>query len=115
MYQILTKMKNMKKKSNLIKCLLPICSFVIIALISSCKREEVKPADMTLPKDVKIQVLKVYLSDLTRVDTGKIYYNAIEEVFLIDGVRQISREDLDSLYTNSPIIHYKNGIAVPNN
>lgn len=108
-------MKNMKKKSNLIKFLLPLCSFVIIVLISSCKREEVKPAEMALPKDVKIQLLKVYLSDLTRADTGNISYNPTKKVFVIDGVDKVSKENLEELYTNNPILHYKNGVAVPSN
>lgn len=109
------KKKNMKKKFNLTKCLACLCSITIIALVASCKQEEIRPSEITLSKDVKIEMLKVYLSDLSGVDTAKISYNATKNFFLIDDVEQMSKEKLEELYTNNPILHYKNGVAVSRN
>lgn len=105
----------MKEKSDLTKSFTRLCFIVMIAVIASCKQEEVKPSEITLPKDVKIELLKVYLSDLIRVDTAKIFYDTTKKVFLIDGMEVISKEKLEDLYMNNPILHYKNGVAVPSN
>lgn len=110
--KLILKKKNMKRKFNLTKYLNYLYYIVIIAVIASCKQDEVKHSEAILSKDVKIEQLTVYLSDLTRIDIKRISYNAKKKIFLVDGVKHISKEELEEFYALNPFIHYKDGVPV---
>lgn len=105
----------MKRKSKLTKRINWLCSIMLVLTILSCKQEEIKPSDAESSKNAKIQMLKSYLSDLVGADTANISYNVTTRMFSIAGVEQMSIEKLEELYTHHPVLHYKNGVAVPNN
>ncbi|WP_069658155.1 hypothetical protein [Arcticibacter eurypsychrophilus] len=104
----------MKKKFKVAQAIRWLFPIVITVMTLSCKREDVNPEGDQSPKDLKVELLVNYLSDLTGTDAAAISYNAVTQMYQINGVDQISREKLEELSENHPVLHYKNGVPVSN-
>lgn len=104
----------MIRKSKVTQAISWLFPIVITVMTLSCKREDVKPEGGQFSKDPKVELLVNYLSHLTGTDAEAISYNAVTQMYQINGVDQISREKLEELSENHPVLHYKNGVPVSN-
>ncbi|EDM35911.1 hypothetical protein PBAL39_07016 [Pedobacter sp. BAL39] len=102
----------MKQRFPFKTCLKIACIVLCLSVLFSCKQEVGKPEKPTVSIDTTIETLKVYFSKLVRVDVKHIVYNGQTKMFSIDGIDQLSLEQMQAAYESNPYIHYKDGHPV---